>query len=292
MKRPLSYSHSDRRRLAPLAVTLGLVSLLLAAGLAGAQDGQAAEAEAPHVTAPVVVDGVELFSLRGAPSYPAEERARTVSGRIVAVARDRSIDAASIRIEPSEIGPRLTYGDGSKSIITVVEADAELESLNQIELATILRARVVAAITSYRGLRTPERLLDSAGWASAATALLVALWFIGRWIFRRIDRVIGHRIEGAVERLRIQSFRVLSPEQTWMLLRGLLRGLRAIAMALVLYAYLNFVLGLWPWTRGFAIGMLDLIVDPLVTIGRACLASIPNLVPCSCSFLLPDWYCV
>jgi small-conductance mechanosensitive channel len=49
-------------------------------------------------------------------------------------------------------------------------------------------------------------------------------------------------------------------------------------MALTLYFYLNFVLGQFPWTRGFAVWLFDLVLNPLQTMGDALLAVIPDLV--------------
>jgi small-conductance mechanosensitive channel len=45
-----------------------------------------------------------------------------------------------------------------------------------------------------------------------------------------------------------------------------------------LYVYLHFVLSLYPWTRQFAERLLTLLLNPLVTMGTALLAAVPNLV--------------
>jgi small-conductance mechanosensitive channel len=46
----------------------------------------------------------------------------------------------------------------------------------------------------------------------------------------------------------------------------------------VVFVYLHFVLGLFPWTRALAGRLADLVVGPLETMGRALLAHIPSLV--------------
>ncbi len=48
-------------------------------------------------------------------------------------------------------------------------------------------------------------------------------------------------------------------------------------IALTLYFSLNFVLGLYPWTRSFAIWLFGLILNPLGEIGEGLLATIPDL---------------
>ena len=228
-------------------------------------------------TAPVVIDGVALFRLRGTSSYPASERATDVRTRIVAVARDRTVDPAAIRVEPSEIGQRLTYGDGSANLVTVTEADATLEGVGEEILAAALLRNVRQAITTYRQMREPERLLRSAGWALGVTGMLIGLLLAGRSLFRRVDATISRRIEAGVEKLRIQTYRLMSAEETLVLLRAVLRGLRAGSLLVLLYAYLKIALSLFPWTRGFAAGMLDLVLEPLTMLGRAALATVPDL---------------
>lgn len=264
-------------RTAALALFV-VTALLVAAPPVGAAEPQEPTAAPPVDTAPVVVDGVELFSLRGARSYPAETRASEVAGRIAEAARDRKLDLATLRAEPSELGLRLTIGDGSLTFLHVTQPDAELESVDPQVLATIWVSRVRTAMTTYREMRTREYLLRVSGWTLGATVLLILLLAGGRWLFRRLDAVILRRIETGVERLRIQSFRLLSAEKIWRLLQTLLRGLRVVTVLVLAYVYLNSTLSLFPWTRGFAIGMLDLVLGPLASIGSAILASIPDLV--------------
>jgi hypothetical protein len=61
-------------------------------------------------------------------------------------------------------------------------------------------------------------------------------------------------------------------------LRGFLTPAYGALIALTLCFYLNFVLGLYPWTRPFAAWLFDLILDPLRTMGSALFATIPDLV--------------
>lgn len=267
-----------RSRLLLLCAAIAVVvSAPLASATVDPPAGDQVAEPVPH-TAAVVIDGVELFRVRGASSYPAEQRARAIAERIAAFARDPSLDPSSLRIEESELGLRLTWGDGSQTLMNVVESDARLEAVEPVELATIVVARVRTAIGSYRTLRSPEHLLRSAILTGAATLVLAMLWLAGRWAFRRLDRAISRHIEGTVERLRIQSFRLLSPDQAWRLLRSTIRTLRLALALILLYAYLDFSLSLFPWTRGFAIGMLHLVLNPLLVIGRGLLSAVPDLV--------------
>jgi hypothetical protein len=72
-------------------------TVLLAAVSLGAQAPGGAAVQDEIVTAPVELDGVALFRVRGVTSYPAETRARLIRDRIIAVADNSSVAADSIR---------------------------------------------------------------------------------------------------------------------------------------------------------------------------------------------------
>jgi len=236
------------------------------------------EDEVAPTAAFVTVDGQDLFQIGGTANNPAERRAREIARRIVAVARDRSVAVATVRAEPTEIGMRIVAGAPGVTLLAATETDAAREGITVRELSELYLGRVRTAIASYREVRTPARLVRAGGWALLATALLVGFWHLGRWGFRRLDRAVGRRLERGVEKLRIQSFRLLDTRQTWRLLRTVLNALRIAGALVLLYAYLNTTLGLFPWTRGFARGMLALVVGPLITMGRSALAAVPDLM--------------
>jgi small-conductance mechanosensitive channel len=86
------------------------------------------------------------------------------------------------------------------------------------------------------------------------------------------------RLKEYLKALEAQSARFVKSQELVRFLRGLVRALHAVFVALTLYFFLNFVLGLYPWTRGFAVWLFDLILNPLQSMGEAVLAAIPDLV--------------
>lgn len=80
-------------------------------------------------TAPVVVDGVVLFGVRGFPGFPAEKRAQAIVDRIEAVAADPAFSRQSLHIE-QEPGASIIMAD-KKRIMGVVDADANLERIDR-----------------------------------------------------------------------------------------------------------------------------------------------------------------
>jgi len=247
-----------------------------AGGRAGAPETTEAEAtEAQHV-APVVVDGVTLFRVRGISAYPAERRAGDIAARIVAAARDERIAADAIKVEERTLGSAIVAGP--QVLVTVLDADARLESIRRDVLAAAYAQRIAQAVVSYRSDREPRVLATGAAWAIGAfAALAVALYGLLR-LHRRVDAVLGRRYRERLENLKIQGFKVLHAQHLWRGLHSLVGVIHALIALVCVYLALNFALAQFPATRGIASGLLEAIVAPLATVGHALLASIPNLV--------------
>jgi len=259
------------------------VALLLTLAWAGltetavAQDGtpQASQAAAPE-TAEVAVDGRTLFRLRGTMAFPAARRAQAVTDRILALAADPSVRTDSLRVV--ETASRSTILAGEREVMIVVDADAELEGVARDVLAGLYRARIAEAIAAYRSDRDPRVLVRHSLYALAATLALVALLFAIRAAHRRLDALASRRLAGHIDQLEAGSVHLIKAGQLRQALRGALGTLRLLAVLLALYLYLNYVLGLFPWTRPAAQALFGLIMDPLRVMGAALLRDIPDLV--------------
>ncbi len=262
----------------PLTVTFafGLLLLATAPGARG-QTADATDAPASLVPmAPVEVDGEFLYEVRGASAFPAELRAARRVAMILDAARDPEVDPN--RLELVEAEGRVEIKSGRRTLGLVLEADARLEGLTRHELAMAIREVTKAAIVRYRAARTPGNLGISAARAFAATAILALLIAVLLPVFRRIDRFVQRRWKRRTEELEEKSFELLRAERLQGMVRGALRAIRAILLLVLFYAYLSHTLALFPWTRWIAVRLTSWIVTPLVTMGRAVLAYIPNLI--------------
>src|SRR5213080_4457346 len=109
--------------------TFVAITILLLLSLLAPATSPALAADAPGTaTAPVVVDGVTLFRVRGLSAYPADER----SSDIVM---------------------------GDDPIMSVFEADAEVEGFHRDDLARWYARRIRGAVEAYRRDRSPRNLL-------------------------------------------------------------------------------------------------------------------------------------
>jgi small-conductance mechanosensitive channel len=262
-------------------MTYGLVAAaflwpLAIAAQAPAAIALAADTVAAQATAPVTIDGDELFPVRGVSALPAEQRARGIVERIEAFARDETL--APNAVKAVESADRTELVAGRHKLMTVVEPDALLEGVTRSVLAEVYRARIEQAVTSYRSERTRPALLRSSGYTlGAAFALAVALVTL-RFAFRRLHTLLDRRFKARVRDLHIQSFRFLQAEQLWAGLQALLRLAYWLLVLSAVFVFLEFVLGLYPWTRAFARSLATMVLEPLAVMGRGVVAALPGVV--------------
>jgi small-conductance mechanosensitive channel len=227
-------------------------------------------------TAPVVLDGMTLFRVRGVSAYPAGERASAISGRIRAFAQETTVPLDALRVVDAKDRTNIVAAD--RPIISVLDADAELEHVDRHVLAEIYQTKITGAVKSYRQVRTPRALLIGTGYALAATALLAVVLIGVLRLFRRAGDAIERRYKARLQNLKIQSFEIMRAEQLLAGVETLLRTARAVIVLVLVYFYLQFVLGLYPWTRPFSRELLAMTLRPLAVMGVGLVQSVPDLI--------------
>jgi small-conductance mechanosensitive channel len=264
-----------RRLAAPFIVTLALVAAARPLPAEDAATGSGRpELDVP--TAPVVVDGAVLFNVRGVSAYPAEKRAAQIAERIREVADDPKVAVSELRTV--ETGPFTELRAGDRLIVRIVDADGRVEGVSRQELALAYIPVLRRAIEEYRRARTPDRLVVAAGRAALATALFAALAALVLFVFRRLDGLVAGRFRRRIDALEARSFEILRAERIRGLIRGTLRTLRAAILLAAVYVYLQHTLALFPWTRFVSVRLASWVVEPLLTMGRAFAAKIPDLI--------------
>jgi small-conductance mechanosensitive channel len=266
-----------------LAATIAVSTALMtwpqpAAQAAGEESGSTSREslEAVESTAPVELDGVVLFPVRGTTSFPAEQRALGIRKRIEAVARDKGIRSDAIRTVEGEQSTDIMAGD--RLLMMVVDADARMEGLERQVVAVAHAARIRAAIEQYRQDRSPETLMRGAVAAGIATVVLVlSVWLVLRGL-RRAERTLEARFHARVHALTIKSFEVIHAESLWGALTSGLKTLRALVVLVLLFVYVDFSFSLFPWTRPVVAKLGTWVVDPIITMGQGVVSFLPNLV--------------
>ena len=286
-----------RRPSGRIKVARALVGALLFWGLAvavpvvaadtrPAEENQtrSAELEAELPSAPVVIDGQVLFRVRGTSAYPAERRAAAITSRIEALAADRAVPAEAVRAIEGESGDAIV-ADGHR-VMVILEADARRESLERKVLSEIVVRGIRTAVTDYRQARSREVLLGSAVRSVVATALLAALVALVIWLSRRAQKAFETTYRQRVQSVGIQSFQIVRAEQISVVLRRALGAVRAIIILGLVFVFLEYVFGLFPWTRGASSRLLRYVLDPLGTMGWGIANAIPDLLFLAILFLI------
>jgi small-conductance mechanosensitive channel len=259
-------------------VTLLLLALLSAAPVA-AQDTSS--------LAPVVVDGDTLFQVRGVSAYPAQRRATEIAGRIRDLASDRSLTVDSLRVEDTELGTKVVAA--GRTVFVLVDADAQLEGISRHVLAEVYRLRTADAIRQYRADRDPGMLWSAVARAFGATiALVLGLMLttrILRWLRATLERRFRHRLPD----LGVGSVSVVRGEQLWQGMHSTFRLLSVLVTLLLIYAYFNYVLVLFPWTRGLGHNLSAMLLRPLATLAAGAIAYLPNIIFLIVLALITKW---
>ncbi|EEF26029.1 conserved hypothetical protein, partial [Ricinus communis] len=214
--------------------------------------------------------------VRGVSSFPAKQRAEAIEARIEKVAANPSFRSDELGTKVVENVTMITAGDVNLMIVS--EADAQLEYTSRDHLATLHLMRIHTAIDEYRQSRNRDALLRAGLYSAGATALLAlaiaSLRILNRWLDKALSRLLKRRVHA----VGIQSFQILRSETIWRAFHGLLRLIGVAAIVASAYAYLHYVLALFPWTRSIANGLFDLAANSIVRTGKSVGATIPDLL--------------
>jgi len=252
--------------------SLALAAMLFAHAVSGAE----APPPATHATAPVMVDGVTLFRVRGALALPADDRARAIGARITAFAADETLNTSDLRIE--EAPDRALVKIGDQLLVTVVDADAGLEGVTRQQIAELLLTKIRRAVERYREDRMPPALMRAGMWTLGASLLLVLLIWGTRLLAARLIAVTERSYQARVDKLQAETRAIVQAERLKAAVQGAERFVATALQVVLAIVFIEFVLTLWPWTRAFSRQVLDLVLDPLRTMGATVLRAIPGLI--------------
>ena len=251
-----------------MAAMTGLPALLLALSLASG---------AVHDTgATLEVANRKIFTFRAsAAGNPPEERLATARARIdqlptrgpLEPVATHPLQLGSERGTAVMIGPRLAF--------VVVEGDVDIQGGETTEgVARQAALTLSEALGAEREQRSVRLLLRSVLLAAVATTIAAGVL----WLFVRARRAaqLGAARIGRKERVRLWGVD-FGP-----ILRSTLRGLTFVLfwvlVLTVVEVWLTFVLSLFPLTRPWSDALLGSVLGLLARLGRAILASLPDLV--------------
>jgi small-conductance mechanosensitive channel len=229
---------------------------------------------AAETQAPIMVGDRVIFSIGRILSLPAATRAKLISGRITDLENDEFFNPDSLTVSEAEDTSDIVTGD--LIVMSVTEHDARAAGMSRHDLALDYASRMASALKVTREERSPRRLAINVLYAAGCTIVLFALLWLSAAFFPRLYRKIESWSGKIVPRLRIQQFEILAADRAASLAVGVAKLVRLVLTLLLLYVYASLVLGLFPWTRGYAQALLSYVVNPLKLIGAALRSYLPN----------------
>ena len=244
----------------------------LACALALAGNALAAE---PVDEAPVRLDGETLYTIKGTlAGFSALERAARAEAVILSIAEDPFYSEELIEVGPARDGVEVRYR--GKLVGAITGEGAHLEGMTPDQRADQVIGAVVQGVRKDRERRSPEEW--AVAWISlgAASAVLAAVLFglrsIGRRLRERIERGRQQGLSAPGRRRFGFDANALARMET----RALRAALAALSLVAVLL-YMQVAFTAVPITRGYAIALLNYVIDPLRALWSDLLASAADI---------------
>jgi len=246
------------------------------AAIRSAERRAAAESAVEQPTAPVVVDGVTLFRVRGVSSYPPERRAAEIAKRITDVAANRAIPVDSLKVQETPAATLIVAS--GRRLFGVLDADAEIEGLSRQILAQAYLTHVAESITTFRRDREAAALWGDFARASIATLVFLLLVALDRVALARVRTTVHARYRSKIHDVQVGTIEIVRGEHLWNVVQRTVWVVAAVVVLVGGYAYLNYVLRLFPWTRALGQSLSDIFLQPLATLATGFIGFIPDLV--------------
>lgn len=226
--------------------------------------------------APVVIDGVELFLVRGTTALPGTERAEQVANRITAIAEANDLGTVEITFNTVDLGNEI-FADGVL-IAVVTDADAELEQVDPTVLTQLQGDVIHKAILSYRAARTSEArlhsILEVGGW-TLAFVLISTLIF---WLRRRLKTAVNTLVKRHFASVESATQSHVQADAIAALIRFGVNFVLFSLLFLGIYYYLSLILLSFAETRYVAQLLLTYVTTPVLNILIGFILYIPDLI--------------
>ena len=208
-------------------------------------------------------------------SFTAKERADAISRRLLSVARDPFAETAEINVLESDSSSDIVFGD--RILMSVLDRDSHPLGRTRQELAQELTEKMRRGIETFREKRSAKSRLIGGLWMLAATIVLIGFVLALRRLVGLSRAKLGEMVDERIGAVRIQSFEIVGAKRVRSFLFLLTRVVFLLVVFMALYAYLYLGLSLFPRTQAYAVTLLEYVLVPLNTLGRAALIHIPNL---------------
>ncbi len=249
-------------------------SIMLATGAAAPTPTPPPAPVVEH-TAPVTLNGETLYYVHEFMGILSpEDRAAAISRKLKLLADDPFYSPTLFSSEDAEGTTRIHYGDAVVGLVT--KEDVASSGVSSAEIANERISAITQAIAKHRRLQLPQARYRAFGAIAIATAILVLLLFGLRRGYRRLARWVGATLPDA--RVTALAARMgLGPDQALILGQRIVGFLRVAVTILLFVIYLQIAFSFLPLTRGYALTVLQYLLDPIQSLWHGFLRSVGDL---------------
>jgi small-conductance mechanosensitive channel len=101
---------------------------------------------------------------------------------------------------------------------------------------------------------------------------------LGRRVLRRVRAFVDARYRARIHDVQFHSVEIMRGDQLWNAVQNGVRGVATVITLAVAYAYVDYVLLLFPWTRGVGHSLASILLQPLATLGTGFVRFLPSLL--------------
>ena len=208
-------------------------------------------------------------------SLTAEERADKITSRLEKIFDD---DYSSInKIAASQSGNYVDIICGETIIMSISEDDAISKGISSQELADEYIKLIQAAFEEARKDRSFLTVIIRVG---LVLLVLAGIWLIIRFIklgHQYVEKRISDKKEKWLKSLSYKDYTFLTAEQELNVVFGLLKILKWAIIIILVYLLLPLIFSIFPFSRGWATTLFELIWSPLKNIMISIWNYLPNL---------------
>ncbi len=227
--------------------------------------------------APVTIDGNHLFYVRGVLNYPALRRAKTIENRIYEIAKNYTISPDNVNLVNEEEG-RIKIFVGKEYVMSVFDADGEAEGITKEIFAEVIQSSLSDSIRAYRHMRSAPMIKASIIKGFMALGILFIVLITFNFLFKRLNEVFKRKMASRVHQLEKSSFNLIQSNKLFHAFHLFYKIIRTAIIAFICIGFLNYFLGLFPWTKSVSVELLKTILDPLNAFGKGFINHLPNLI--------------
>lgn len=175
---------------------------------------------------------------------------------------------------------------GDELILNIYDADAEAEEISRGVFAEVAAGKIKETIKQYRSERRPEIIKVNAIKAMVAFVLMILIMYVIFWSLRRLNNAFNRRIKKRIDTLENVSFKLIQSQNLIKGLHVVYTTIRFLLLFVILLVFIDYILSLFPWTKGAAKYLLDIILNPLKAMAFGFVDYLPSLIFLAIIFII------